>query len=424
MNLATIGLLLPAYLNPIWQAESALIQEQPGSPNNNAQAASVPRDAAVGPHEPSIAKGEKVAEIDKSCWIVFQDKSNNHWFGSDGNGVSRYDGKTITRFTTKDGLAHDQVRGIQQHAASGDILITTNGGVSKFDGKRFVTLPIVEMKPPVVVTASSGAAQSGTASAGAASSGGKSSGAQTVTALDSTTLADSGWGLRADDLWLTGSAGPRRYDGKTLHQLKFAKSPLEEEILPRIGKGGNWSPYDVWTVYKDSKGQMWFGTGMFGVCRFDGRSFDWMFEPHLTEVPGAGWFGFRSIIEDRHGDFWVCNTQFRYKMEPHAAADPRDSRLKYTREKGMDLTGSATTDKFLYFQSITEDNQRDLWMTPYGGGVWRYDGKKVTHYPMKVGDEEILMISIYKDNRGDLWVGTQENGAYRFNGKAFERFRP
>ena len=65
-----------------------------------------------------------------------------------------------------------------------------------------------------------------------------------------------------------------------------------------------------------------------------------------------------------------------------------------------------------------------LWMATYGYGVWRYDGEKVTRYPVKDGDKEITLFSIYKDNRGDLWLGTHEAGAYKFNGKTFEKFRP
>ena len=132
------------------------------------------------------ALGETISDIRNSCWYVFQDKDNNYWFGTDGNGVCRYDGKTLTRFTTLDGLVHDQVRGIYQHAPTGEILITTNGGVSKFDGQRFVTLPITEMKRPALPLAADG-------------------------------LVDAGWTLNDTDTWLSGGAGgPRRYDGKTL----------------------------------------------------------------------------------------------------------------------------------------------------------------------------------------------------------------
>lgn len=344
----------------------------------------VPQPDVAGP----MAVGTIVSEIDSSCWVVFQDKDDNYWFGSDGRGECRYDGKTLTRFTTVDGLSHDQVRGIQQHAPTGDILITTNGGVSKFDGERFVTLPITEMKAPRSATPGDGG-------------------------------SSEGWVLNADDVWLTGSGGPRRYDGTTLYQLKFFESvAVDENVKFR------WNPYDVWTVYTDRRGQKWFGTGGNGVCRFDGRSLDWMYEAHLTEIPGGGWFGFRSIIEGQDGDFWICSTQYRFKFEPHGVAGQESGKLVYTRETGMYWSAVNTPDTFIHFQSVTQDTKGDLWMAPYAGGIWRHDGTKGTHYPMMDGDNEITMFTIYKDNHGGLWVGTHEYGAYTFNGAAFERFRP
>lgn len=338
---------------------------------------------------PRDAIGETVTDIGDSCWIVFQDKDDHYWFGSDGNGVFRYDGTVLTRFTTKDGLNHDRVRGIQQHAATGDILITTNAGVSKFDGKRFTTLPITEMATP-----------------------------------------DEGWALNADDLWMIGSGGPRRYDGKTLYQLKLPKSPQADAWYAKY-PGAPWNPYDVWTVYKDSApggGHLWFGTACLGICRFDGTTREWMYEEHLVMAPNGGLFGIRSIIEDKEGAFWFCNTRHRYRM----TANPKDAgaqgigQITYTREPGMDLSAAATGDEFIYFQSVTKDHNGDLWMAPYAGGVWRHDGTHATHYPMKHGDppiNEITMVSIFRDNRGALWVGTHEHGAYRFNGERFERFR-
>ncbi len=90
----------------------------------------------------------------------------------------------------------------------------------------------------------------------------------------------------------------------------------------------------------------------------------------------------------------------------------------------MDLSGTSLREKFFYFMSITEDDKRNLWMATYGGGVWRFDGKVLTHFPVKDGDRDVTLFSITKDSRGDLWLGTHEAGAYRFNGKEFEKFRP
>jgi len=53
-----------------------------------------------------------------------------------------------------------------------------------------------------------------------------------------------------------------------------------------------------------------------GICRFDGKKHDWMYEAHLTELPDDAMFGIRSIIEDKDGAYWFCNTHYRYRMTP------------------------------------------------------------------------------------------------------------
>ncbi len=352
---------------------------RPDQPQNSTRASSSASDAPA-------ALGEIVAEIDDSCWVVFQDKDGAYWFGSDGRGVCRYDGKTITRFTTEHGLSHDQVRGIQQHEPTGHILISTNGGVSRFDGERFVTLPATEMQSP-----------------------------------------DEGWVLEASDVWIRGFSGPKgpcRYDGKTLYALQFTKSPQEAPWRLRY-PNAPWNPYDVWCVYTDRRGHIWFGTATLGVCRFDGQTREWMYESHLSELPREALFGIRSIIEDRDGDFWICNTQFRFALESRDTSKHTPGAIAYSRKPGIDVSSVGLTEPFFYFMSITQDARGHLWMATHAGGVFEYDGAKLTHYPLKdASGADITMFSIYTDNRGGLWLGTHEHGPYRLNGKSFERFRP
>ncbi len=336
-------------------------------------------------HNSIIAEGDTVKELGNSVWIIFQEKNNNYWFGSDGQGLYRYDGKTILHFSTKDGLPDNRIREIQEDK-SGNIYIGTLEGISKFDGHAFTTLTPIETNE---------------------------------------------WKLEADDLWFKGNSienGPYRYDGKSLYHLKFSKHYLEDEYYSR-NPNSSWSPYGVYTIYKDSKGNIWFGTVALGVCRYDGKTVSWIYEKELTETPEGGSFGIRSIIEDKEGKFWFCNTQYRYNINQSINPDRyRDeegkSLINYKREKGIDLSETQNGGEAIYYQFITEDNHRDLWMSTYRSGVWKYDGVNMTHYPVRDGAEDIKIVSIYRDNHGDLWLGTQELGAYKFNGKTFEKFRP
>ncbi|HQZ43167.1 MAG TPA: hypothetical protein PK735_09790, partial [Flavobacteriales bacterium] len=93
----------------------------------------------------NIAQGDTVNKLGDHLWYVFQDKKNNYWFGSNGEGVYRYDGKTIVNFTTKDGLCNDSIRQIQEDKF-GNIFFSTLGGINKFDGKQFTTLQPIKSK--------------------------------------------------------------------------------------------------------------------------------------------------------------------------------------------------------------------------------------------------------------------------------------
>jgi streptogramin lyase len=197
-----------------------------------------------------------------------------------------------------------------------------------------------------------------------------------------------------------------RYDGNTLFELQ----------LPNPPKLSN--PFDVYSIYKDRKGNIWFGTNPVGACRYDGKSFEWITEEDVTEFRDEGANGVRSITEDQNGDFWF-NTEYRYSIYDSTTIK---SKKLYTRNKsigGLDGKKDSDLDEYL---STVRDNNDNLWFVTYLDGVWKYDGTKITHYTVEIKSKQIPIFCIYKDNIGNLWLGTHENGAYKFNGKTFEKF--
>src|SRR4030095_3495351 len=92
---------------------------------------------------------------------IFQDKSDNYWFAGAGPGVYRFDGKTITHFTTKDGLLGNPTGGFQEDKWGNLFCIATrevftppdprpahHSGLMRFDGKSFHTLTMPERISP------------------------------------------------------------------------------------------------------------------------------------------------------------------------------------------------------------------------------------------------------------------------------------
>ncbi len=201
------------------------------------------------------------------------------------------------------------------------------------------------------------------------------------------------------------------------------------ELIPPSQYTNRSNPYDVYTIYTDSRGNIWFGTAVFGVCRFDGKSLDWITEVDVTEIHNGPSNGVRSIIEDKEGYFWFSNSLFRYDIYNNTSGKSKtvshqDTAFKYSREKGVGSLDGVKDGDMVEYMSATKDNAGTLWIATYGDGVYSYDGEKITHYPFVDGNRYITLFSIFKDYQGALWVGTHEDGVYRFNGKTFERFKP
>lgn len=70
---------------------------------------------------------------------IIRDKKGNLWFGSDSEngGLCRYDGKSFQHFTTKDGLPHNSVWLIFEDKTGNLWVGTRNTGLSRYDGKKF-----------------------------------------------------------------------------------------------------------------------------------------------------------------------------------------------------------------------------------------------------------------------------------------------
>lgn len=68
-----------------------------------------------------------------SCWDITEDADGNMWFASYGGGVSKFDGKNFTVFTTKDGLLANKTRKV--FPFKDKIYVGTEQGVSIIDIK-------------------------------------------------------------------------------------------------------------------------------------------------------------------------------------------------------------------------------------------------------------------------------------------------
>jgi ligand-binding sensor domain-containing protein len=314
-------------------------------------------------------QGDTVQALGSNIMVVYQDSKDIYWFGSWETGVYRYDGNVFVNYTTKHGLLNNRIDEIKEDEFGNIYFGSANAtsSISKFNGNYFTML---------------------------------------------TAVPSENWKLESTDMWFeysygnTGKVYP--FDGITLFELQFPNPPNLS------------NPFDIYSIYKDRKGNIWFGTNPVGVCRYDGKTFEWITEEDVTEFRDEGANGVRSIVEDVHGDFWF-NTEYRYGVYDSITLK---SDKFYTRHESIgSLDGKNNSNLDEYLSSVI-DEHRNLWFVTYLDGVWKYDGSQVTHYPVRVNGQDITLFSIYKDNHGELWLGTHENGAFKFNGMTFEQFTP
>lgn len=341
----------------------------------------VPKEATNNP----IFGASATAEIDDNIRSIFQDKNGIYWFGTNAAGVYRYDpkqtvGKKLTQFTEKDGLADNQIQSIQEDKAGNLWFGTGRFGVSRYNGKTFTTFTT---KENLQVSSS-----------------------------------EKDWQMQPDDLWFYAGGGVYRYDGNKLTYLPFPKPDFDAKYSPN--PPDRLSRYAVYSMLKDTKGNLWFGTQANGVCRYDprravGKTFTWFTEKDLAGPAVL------ALFEDKNGNVWFGNNGsglFRYDGK---------SLTNFTEEKDLSnkefrVAGKAAPGTLARIYSINEDNKGNLWIGTVDAGVWRYDGNHLTNYTTKDGLTSNAVNTIYKDKKEELWFGTDGNGVCKFNGFSFTKF--
>jgi ligand-binding sensor domain-containing protein len=321
-----------------------------------------------------------ITELDPKATVIYHDKKDNFWFGSIEKGVYKYDGKNLVLFTSSDGLSSYRILSVQEDHF-GNLYFDTPKGVCKYDGQNFTTLTPVENKESL-----------------------------------------NEWKSEVGDLWFRmgwDKSGPYRFDGKNLYHLKLPKNKMEDEFYTKY-PNASYNPYGIYTIYKDSKDNVWFGTSNLGIYLFDGKEISWMYENQLTKTPEGGDFGIRSISEDEDGNYWICNANYKYTLLPNDKEGSGLKSINFRRQIGIENRGKED----LYFLSIETDSNGDLLMLTYESGLWRNNGKELIQFFIKDGKSDISPSSIYKDKQGEFWFGTKNEGIYRYNGKTFEKFRP
>lgn len=191
---------------------------------------------------------------------IFQDSKGNLWFGTLGEGVVRYDIKTLTCFSNPDGFYNNTVYAINEDE-NGNLWFGTDRGVYKYDGKTFRNydqkdgLSHIDISRKSILVDKSGTIWVGTHGGvflydpSADSNGGQSfSLFKQLPPINVAGIMED----RSGNIWFASSnKGVFRYDGKTITNIAETKE-----------LGGNYAG----GIAQDKAGNMWF-TMRNGICK-------------------------------------------------------------------------------------------------------------------------------------------------------------
>lgn len=285
-----------------------------------------------------------------AVYCMTEDKNGHIWFGTYGGGVSRYDGTRFTNYTAEDGLAGNDIYRMACDKKGNLWFVIADRGLSVYDGSNFTTIDTSNGLPS---NFASGVAE------------------------------DS-----RGNIWIfMAGSGICRYDGKEFKQFTIADG------LPT-----NYMS----CFFEDSKGNLWFGSIENGVCRYDGKQFTTI---ATGNNPAANTVN--AVAEDTDGNLWFATGvggAIRYNGKDF---------VSLTTEQG--LANNSVT-------GITKDQHGNLWFGTFGGGLSRYNGNALNTYTAKEGLPENYIMAITEDKAGNLWFGTNGDGLICFDGKAFTSF--
>jgi ligand-binding sensor domain-containing protein len=314
-----------------------------------------------------------------------QDKAGNLWFGTTGDGVYRYDGKSFTNFTMKDGLDTNQILSILEDK-TGNIWFGSRSGICRFDGKTITKIPI-----PVF---------------------NQNNFFPLVSSTHNYIAPNAVWSIMQDKkgtIWFGTDAGVYCFNGKTFTRFLDNTNIINQSRL---------TLKSVQCMLEDTKGNIWFGSGPMafeGICLYDGKSLI-NFKPNKQQ-----WV--RKIEEGKNGVILFATRHAGIYYYDPGAGQTEGKILSSLPSPPNFFNGSLTY--------ILEDKAGILWMgSDYGnnpgdslGGVWRSNlsNDKIAEKTFtKIANKEVFFMLEDKDN--NIWLGTRGTGLYRYDGKTITSF--
>lgn len=210
-------------------------------------------------------------------------------------------------------------------------------------------------------------------------------------------------------------------------------------------------------IYQDKRGDLWMGTNVYDIMRYDGDSLS-----YITEKDGIVGGRVTGILEDKNGDVWFGSFGGLTKYDGYGYTKYMQSEDRHDNEVWSMLIDSKETfwvgasdglkqfngTSFIPFPipkapvkdtttsysedritALMEDKDGIIWIGTDGFGICRYDPSAheqnmnpFSYLTKEDGLADNNIGDILQDRDGNVWIATFYGGISRYDGQAFTNF--
>jgi ligand-binding sensor domain-containing protein/serine phosphatase RsbU (regulator of sigma subunit) len=322
---------------------------------------------------------------------IAQDHSRLLWLSTNSGGVSYFDGQKFVSFTTKEGLNSNHVYTVFEDKNK-TIWIGTSKGLNKYTNSSL-----------------------------------KSIDDSIINSLNIYYISEQ----KNGELWLGTNNGIYIYNGKIFRASKFNTSIANTQVC---------------CIKQDLNGNTWIATMFNGLYCYDGKRIShygttegltdlkvhdilisdskiWIATYHGINILdlsslNIGWLKFDTLkisgkpymestyklYKDSTGTIWVGNTTGVYKIF-------HNKLKKITRNNG--LCNSV-------IDAITMDKEGNMWFGSFGGGLSKYINDEFISINEQHGLTNNSVTSFLKDEQDNIWIGTARGGVSKLDYKKWK----
>jgi len=164
--------------------------------------------------------------------------------------------------------------------------------------------------------------------------------------------------------------------------------------------GIKWTTYDQYNsiiedpsisgIVLDKSGVLWIATEK-GLYTYSNNTF----EKKATFLKAI-----KGIEVDKNGSIWLAS----------------DNLMKFSKGSLDEYPWQSFNEKE-NIQDIAVDSSNNVWITLYGNGLRKFDGKNFTDYSQNLPSKYLGAVNV--DQKGNLWVGSLDAGITIFDGNAW-----